>query len=191
MTEHPLLEAIQQRRSGRAFATRPVPIQTLNQLLEAARWAQSCFNLQPWRFVVCAEPKALEKLQGALASGNRWAKKAPVLIAIVSSEALDKVAEDGRKYYLFDTGLAAQNMVLQAVSVGLMCHMMAGFDHDKAKAALGVPDGFEVICLMALGYPGDPSDLEDEELRQRESAPRQRKPLEEIASFGAWDARLG
>jgi len=191
MTEHPLHELIQRRRSGRAFDKRPVAQQTLAQLLEAARWAQSCFNLQPWRFVVCAEPQALEKLQAALAGGNSWAKEAPALIAIVSNEALDKVADDGRKYYLFDTGLAAQNLVLQAVSAGLMCHMMAGFDHDLAKAALGVPDGFEVICLMAVGYPGDPNALDDAQLRQRESAPRQRKPLEEIASFGVWNERLG
>ena len=182
---------IQARRSGRAFAKTPLSPDDVALLLEAARWAESCFNLQPWRYVAVTQPDELEALQGALAGGNAWAKAAPLLLAVVTREDLDKTTEDGRRYDLFDTGLSVQNLVLQAVSMGLNCHLMAGFNPDKARQALNIPEDFTVICLVAVGYPGDPATLADDELRQREAAPRERKPLEHIASFERWDERLG
>lgn len=185
-----LHELLRLRRSGRAFAARPVPRAVLERLLEAARWAESCFNLQPWRFVVASEPASKARLGEALNRGNAWALTAPVLIAVASREDLDKLASDGRAYYLFDTGLAVQNLVIQAVSEGLMAHLMAGFDPAKAREALGIPETFTVITVIALGYPGDPASLSDPELRARETAPRTRKPLEEIAAFEGWDRRL-
>lgn len=173
---HPLIQA---RRSGRTFTGEPVSKEQLELLLEAARWAPSCSNLQPWRYLVVTQPGALEKLHAALAGGNAWAKQAPALIAVLSKEDLDKVAPDGRKYYLFDTGLGTQNLILQAVSMGLMCHVMAGFDPQKAKEALGVPAAFTAIALLAVGYPGDAVDDE-----------RKRKSVQEIAAFERWDERL-
>ncbi len=181
---------IRQRRSGRAFSPRPVGRETVELLLEAARWAESCFNFQPWRFVVATEEGARSRLHGALKGGNAWAKGAPVLVAVASRQDLDKVGSEGRDYFLFDTGLGTQNLVIQAASMGLTCHLMAGFDPAAAREALGIPEDFVVIALMAVGHPGDPDGLEDEELRRRESVPRQRKPVEEIASFERWDPRL-
>jgi len=181
---------IRQRRSTRAFSPRPVGRETVQLLLEAARWAESCFNFQPWRFVVVTEEDARARAHGALKGGNAWAKQAPVLVAVVSRPDLDKSGSEGREYFLFDTGLGTQNLVIQAASLGLACHLMAGFDPGAAREALGIPEDFVVIALMAVGYPGDPESLADEELRRRESAPRQRKALEEIASFERWDPRL-
>lgn len=192
MAEHfeRLHDPIRNRRSGRAFALRSVDRDTLLMLLEAARWAPSCANAQSWRFVVASSPEALERLREALSRGNAWAKKAPALIAVVSRTNLGKVGADGRQFHLFDTGMAVENLLIQAVSMGLMGHPMAGFDQPKAKEALGIPADYVLICLIALGYPGDASALEDEQLRGRETAPRQRKLLSEIASFEHWDDRL-
>lgn len=185
-----LHEPLQERRSGRAFVPRPIDLETLMTLLEATRWAPSCSNFQPWRFVVASTPEALSRLHGALNRGNAWAKQAPALIALASRKDLGKVGADGREFFLFDAGLGVENLLIQAVSMGLMCHPMAGFDQQKAREALSIPADFTVICLIAVGYPGDPSALEDEELRRRETAPRQRKALDEIASFERWDDRL-
>jgi len=184
---HPVIKS---RRSGRVFQDQPVEQATLNLVLEAARWAPSCGNRQPWRFVVATEPEALNALHQSLSSGNAWARRAPVMVAVVTREDLDQVTDDGRKYYQFDTGLSAQNLILQAVSLGLMCHPMAGFDPETAKSALGAPPTFEVICLIAIGWPGDPNQLEDEQLRAKENKPRLRKPLSDIASFERWDPAL-
>jgi len=185
-----LHELLQKRRSGRAFALQAVTHETLLMLLEAARWAPSCSNFQSWRFVVASTPEALSRLHEALNRGNAWAKRAPALIAVASRKDLGKVGADGREFFLFDTGLGVGNLLIQAVSMGLMCHPMAGFDQQKAREALGIPADFTVICLIAAGYPGDPGVMEDEELRRRETAPRQRKLLTEIASFERWDPRL-
>lgn len=185
-----LHQLIRDRRSGRAFTDQPIDHDTLTTLLEAARWAPSCGNRQPWRYVMTTQPESLSALQEALTDGNVWAKKAPALLTVISHEDFDNVMPDGRKYYLFDTGLGTQNLLIQATAMGLMCHPMAGFDPAKARQALNIPDDYEVICLIAIGYPGDPELLEVEKLRARETAPRVRKPLDAIANFETWSEKL-
>lgn len=174
-----LHDLLQRRRSGRAFSSKSVSSQDVERLLEAARWAPSCGNAQPWRFVAVTQAPRLRALHAALSGGNAWAKAAPVLIAALSHRALGKVAKDGRALYLFDTGMATQNLILQGVSMGLICHPLAGFDPTTAKAALAVPEAFEIPCLVAVGWPAE-----------EEPKPRTRRDLEAIAAFESWSPRL-
>lgn len=174
------------RESKRAYLDRPVPDEVLNRILEKTRWAPSCSNNQPWRFIVVREPEALERLHQALNRGNAWAKRAPVLIVATARESDDYVrTDDPVSYHLFDTGLAVENLLLAAVEEGLMAHPMAGYKAPIVKEALGIPPDYSVICLISLGYPGGIDTL-DERTRQKDLAPRTRKPIEEIVSFDRW-----
>ncbi len=179
-----MLDIIQRRESRRAFADTPVPPDVLEILFEAARWAPSCSNNQPWRFVPAVEPEALARVRDGLSRGNAWAKRAPVLVAVAANPADDANLND-RLYYLFDCGLAVENLLLQATACGLACHPMAGFHEDRVKTALGIPDDVRVITLIALGYPGNVEEL-DEATREKEQTPRTRKALEEIVFPNGW-----
>ena len=177
----PLIAA---RQSRRAFASTPMPDDLLTSLLEAARWAPSCANKQAWRFVAVRSPEGLARLQPTLSAGNGWAKAAPLLIAVVSREELSMTLGD-RAYYLFDCGLAVENLLLQGAALGLVCHPMAGFDEAAARAVLAVPNGMTVLVLIAVGYPGNFDDL-DEATPAKERSPRSRKPLEALVHFERW-----
>lgn len=179
-----LLAAIRQRRSAMAYADRPVPAKLLRLVFEAARWAPSSFNEQPWRFVVATrdDPEGYERLADCLSSGNAWARRAPVLILGLASLNLTR---NGRPntYHLHDLGLALENLMIQATALGLACHPMGGFDKDKAATALEVPEGYRPVTMIALGYPGDPDHLSPEH-HDRELGPRKRKPLHELVFAG-------
>jgi nitroreductase len=182
------LESVMLRRkSKRAYLQKPVPEEALRRIMEKTRWAPSSSNNQPWRFIVVREPEALSRLHEALNRGNAWAKKAPILIAVVSREADDRVRKDDPavKYYLFDTGLAVENLLLAAVEEGLMTHPMAGYKAGKAKEALNIPEEYSVLCLISLGYAGDISDL-DPETRAKDEKLRTREKIAEIFSFDGW-----
>lgn len=160
-------------------------------LLEAARWAPSSSNEQPWRFVVATkeEPADYDRLLACLLEGNRkWAYRAPVLILSVTRMDFE---EDGRpnRHAFHDVGLATENLLLQATALGLVAHPMAGFDIEKARADLKIPSGYEPVAMIAVGYPGELSVLPDY-LQQRELKPRERKPLTEIAFSGQWGHSL-
>lgn len=173
---HPLIGG---RWSPRAFAERPVEPEKLKSLFEAARWAPSSYNEQPWRFWVATRehPAALERLQSYLTEGNSWAKRAPVLV--LSAYKLHRERDGLPNRMAFrDLGAAEQNLALQAFALGLVVHQMEGFDHERAKREL-LPDGFEPGTMSAIGYLGDPDTL-PEKLRERELRPRVRKPLGEI-----------
>ncbi len=184
----PIHELIAARWSTRAFDERPVEAEKLASCLEAARWAPSCYNDQPWRFVLAdlhTDNVAWEQLLDCLSPGNQtWAKQAPVLILVCASE---RFAHNGspNRWGEFDTGQAAMSLCLQATSLGLATHQMGGFDAGKARESFAVPASFSPMSVIALGYPGDPEVLDDT-LRQREAAPRQRRPLHEIAWAGSW-----
>ena len=185
---HPLIAA---RWSPRAFASQPVEPEKVRALFEAARWAPSSFNEQPWRFLVATveEPEWLERLQGYLTTGNAaWASGAPVLIASAYRTRFTE-REGENRMALRDLGAAEENLVLQAYAEGLVAHQMAGFDRERLKAEL-VPQGFEPGSMTAVGYPGDPEEL-DEKLRERESRPRKRKPWSDFVFGGAWGKPLG
>ena len=180
---HPL---IARRRSLRAIdPARPVEPDVIDRLLEAARWAPSSGNTQPWRFVVVNEPDALARAREALKPGNRtWADHAPLLIVICANPEDDGVFYE-QPLYLFDCGLAAENLLLQGIEEGLVLHPMAGWEEDKMRAALAVPDPYRAVVTIAIGYPGRIEDL-SEQLQQRETAARTRKSLAELTHYNRW-----
>jgi nitroreductase len=186
-SHYPIHDLIQRRWSPRAFDERPVEADKLLSLFEAARWAPSSNNEQPWRFIVATkgEEAAWNRLLACLVEGNRkWAYRAPVLILSVASMNFEDEAKPNRHAY-HDTGMAVENLVLQATALGLVTHQMAGFDMEKARADLKIPAGHEPVAMIAVGYPGDPSLLADH-LKQREVAPRERNPVSTFVYSGEW-----
>lgn len=159
----------------------------LERLVEAASLAPSCFNMQPWRFIVARGEQALASVKAGLKGGNRWADPAPAIVAVVSRADLDCQLKDGREYYLFDSGMAAENLMLQATQQGLIAHPIAGFDSAKVRASLNIPDDYLLICLIVIGRAGDPGQLPDEELQKMEVMARQRKPLKQVLAWDTFD----
>jgi nitroreductase len=181
---HPLLA---QRRSQRAFSSKPVEPEKLSTLLEAARWAPSSFNEQPWSFIVTTRQNkpAFELLLGCLLEYNvRWAQHAPVLILSVARLTLASSGEPNR-HALHDVGQATASLTFQANSCGLTVCQMAGFDVEKARDAFSIPPDHEPVAVAAIGYPGDPTGL-PEKLRQKELTPQQRKPFQDFVFEGRW-----
>jgi nitroreductase len=186
-TTYPIEPLLKQRWSPRAFAARPVEIDKLLSLWEAARWSASCANQQPWYFLVATKENKTEyaRLLSCLRENNQlWASQAPVLMVSVAKLAFDMNGQPNR-YAFHDVGLAVANLIVQATALGLYVHQMAGFYPDKVRELYGVPDDFEPVAGIVLGYPGDPATL-PEDLQQRELAPRTRKPLEAFVFQGAW-----
>jgi nitroreductase len=189
--EFPIHELFIRRWSPRAFDERLVGAATLETLFEAARWAPSSNNEQPWRFIVATKEHETgwNRLFDCLMEGNqKWAFRAPVLILSVASMNFE---DDGKpnRHAFHDTGLATENLVLQATASGLVAHQMAGFDVEKARADLGIPSGCEPVAMIAIGYPGDPDSL-PERLRERELQPRSRRPIGEWTFWGQWGTRI-
>ena len=185
--EYPIHELIAKRRSGRAFSSKPVDGAAIGSLLEAARWAASASNEQPWSFIVTEREKSsgYDRLLGCLVEFNiQWAQHAPVLILSV---ARLNFASNGKpnRHALHDVGQAAANLMLQAAALGLTAHPMAGFDAQKARSEFAIPEGHEPAAVIAIGYPGDPAGLSDK-LRERELAPRHRKLPRDFVFSGSW-----
>ena len=185
--QFPIHELIARRWSPRAFDERPIEADLLRTLFEAARWAPSSNNEQPWRFVVASKENGTDwnRLFDCLTEGNRrWAFRAPVLVLSVARMQFE---DDGKpnRHAFHDTGLAAENLVLQATAGGLAAHQMAGFDVEKARVELKIPSGFEPVAMIAIGYPGDPAVL-PERLRERELRSRSRRPIGESTFVGQW-----
>jgi nitroreductase len=174
------------RWSPRAFADKDVSSDDLKKVFEAARWAASSYNEQPWRFFVGRRGDATyQKIFDVLVEFNQgWAKSAPVLILSVAS---NKFAHNGshNQYSLHDTGAATANLALQASVLGLHTHSMAGFDHSKARKIFNVSADYDIGAVTALGYFGNPETLHDQ-LRATEEAPRSRKALSEFV-LADWD----
>lgn len=184
-------ELIRRRWSPRAFADREVSADDLRAMLEAARWAASSSNEQPWRFLVArkSDPEAFSKILALLVPGNQaWAKAAPVLIIMAAKKTIGK--DDAPNHYaMHDAGQAFANLALQAVALGLHAHGMAGLDRARARTELGIPADFEVAAAIAVGYLGSPAELPPN-YRERELNKRHRKPLNEIAFGAEWDQSL-
>jgi nitroreductase len=186
--EYPLHPLISRRKSTRAFSEKPVEPEKLRSILEAARWAPSSSNIQPWRFIVATkeQPENYERLLGLVVEQNKvWAAKAPVLILSVA-KLTHEGGERPNKFALHDVGLASANMTLQATSLGLAVHQMGGFNAEKARTVLNIPKDFEPVAMIALGY-GDTADFLPPYLRERELAPRIRKDFFELAFDGVWE----
>ena len=191
---HPLLA---ERRSLRAFSPKTVEPEILGSLLEAARWAPSCANEQPWSFLVAVkdDKPEFERLLGCLIEFNLdWAQNAPVLILSVARMIFQSTGKPNRHAF-HDVGQAIASLTVQATASGLVVHQMAGFDVEKARREFAIPQDHEPVAVTAIGYPGNPADLPDK-LRQKELAPRQRKPLADFVferSFGqpaAWTRKV-
>jgi len=174
--DYPIADLILNRWSPRAYADRPVADEELFTVLEAARWAPSSSNEQPWRFYVARTEAELERFRSFILPGNRkWADRAPVLLLLAS--AVHKSNGDANGAHAFDAGAAWGILALQARLLGLATRAIGGFDRRKARETLRTPDGIELHAVIALGHPGTP-DLLPEELREREK-PNSRRPLKD------------
>ena len=191
--DHPIHELLVKRWSPYAFDSRPVSKADLRSLFEAARWAASSYNEQPWHYLVATqeEPEAFAQLLSCLVEGNQaWAQAAPVLAVSVARLTLTLNGKPN-KAALHDLGLAAGNLTVEATARGLAVHQMIGILPDRARELYGIPAGYEAVTGLAIGYPGDPAHL-PEKLRPRDLAPRTRKPLREWIFTGQWGrARWG
>ncbi|HVS72001.1 MAG TPA: nitroreductase family protein [Phycisphaerae bacterium] len=177
-----VIEPIRHRWSPRSFLDKPVPTDVLRTLLEAARWAASSFNEQPWRFLVATKdnPADFEKLLSVLMPKNQeWAKGAPVLMLIVARKHFTHNNTPNR-FAIHDAGAALATLAIQAAGMGLQAHGMAGYDPDKARTVLKIPHDFDPAAAAALGYPG-PVDGAPEAFRAAEAAARTRRTLAETA----------
>lgn len=188
-TQQAIHELIANRWSGRAYdASQAVSQAQLLSLLEAARWAPSCFGDQPWRYVVCNKADHLQAWQAAfdcLVPGNQgWAVNAPVLL-LICADTLFSHNDKPNKWAAYDTGAATENLCLQATALGLMAHQMGGFDADKARAAFKVPERYQILAMVSIGVQAPVESLTGEALT-RETAERSRKPLNELFFNGVW-----
>jgi nitroreductase len=172
-------ELLARRWSPRIFSSRPVETPKLGQLFEAARWAPSSYNAQPWGFIVATREDAdgYSRLLSTLADANRqWAQHVPVLILAVAKLDFNHVARQNRHAF-YDLGQAVANLTFQATAVGLHVHQMAGFDPRAARELFAIPEGYEPVSVLALGYQeGPPAD----------PAARARKPLADFVFSGRW-----
>ncbi|WP_347158502.1 nitroreductase family protein [Pontibacter chitinilyticus] len=181
-------ELIRSRKSTRAYSSEPVPAEDLQTLFEAARWAPSAMNEQPWRFIYAAKEDNSEgynKLLDCLAEGNRiWAQQAPVLLLTIAKTTF---TTNGNAYAhaWHDVGLATGNLLAQATEMDLYVHLMGGFSAEKATTLLQLPEGYQPVVMATVGYLGDVEQLSDS-LKAREIAPRVRKPLSELVFNGTW-----
>jgi nitroreductase len=178
---------VHHRWSPYAFSDQPVPGDVLRAIFEAARWAPSSSNLQPWTYIVATKenPAEFDKLRSVLVEFNAtWTKHGPVLAISVARVKNEKDGQPNR-LALHDVGSATAQLTAEAVARGLFVHQMAGFDSDKARKTYNIPDGWEPVAAIALGYPGDPQSLPDK-LRERELGPRVRKPLAEFVMSDTW-----
>ncbi|MEL9998771.1 MAG: nitroreductase family protein [Thermoplasmata archaeon] len=169
-----MLKEIEIRRSAKSFSERPVEEEKLFEILKAGQWAPSCFNNQPWHFIVLKGDET-KKIHEGLNRGNSWAKSARLIIAVVSKKDMDCIS-DGREYYLFSCGLAVENMLLESYHQGLVAHSILGFNEKYVKNALLIPEEYRIIVLIIIGYPGESED----------NRVRLRKDLNEIVHYGRW-----
>lgn len=188
LTRTPITETLARRWSGRAYDPgRPVTREQLLALLEAARWAPSCFGYQPWRFLIFdrhADPAAWQRAFDCLVESNRaWAVEAPLLLLATA----DTRFADGRanRWSQYDTGAAVMSLSVQATALGLMVHQMGGFDASRVRAGFAIPDTFDCLAMLTIGYQL-PLERIPEALKERELAPRSRRDLGESFFAGAW-----
>lgn len=189
VTRVPIDNTIASRWSGRAFdPDKTISEQDVLALLEAARWAPSCYGDQPWRFIVWnrhVDATSWQKAFDCLAPGNQgWVKDAPLLL-LAAADSVFMHNSTPNRWGQYDTGAASENLCLQAASMGLMAHQMGGFDVGKTRAVFAIPEQFALMAMIAVGYPADIARLQGEVL-EREMAPRKRRELGELFFKGGW-----
>lgn len=162
------------RWSPRAFKSDPLPSELLLTVLEAAKWAPSASNEQPWRYIVARTPDTLAKFYTFINPGNlEWCRKAPVLLLAISNKMSSRGTNN--RAHAFDAGTAWGYLALEASRHGLITHAMGGFQPDQARDALGIPEEYELHAVIAIGYRGDKSMLNDQQ--QEREVPSGRRPL--------------
>jgi nitroreductase len=185
--DHPVHELVAARWSPYGFQDHPVSDADLRSLFEAARWAPSSYNEQPWSYIVAKkdDPEEFQRLLSCLVEGNQaWAKAAPVLaLGVVRLKFVRN--DKPNRAAVHDLGLAAGNLLVEATARGLSVHQMIGILPDRARELYAIPEGSEAWTALAIGYRADPAGL-PEPLRQRDEAPRARKPLAAFVFGGAW-----
>ena len=186
--QHPVHRLIATRWSPYVFDARPVEREKLRSCLEAAKWAASGYNEQPWSFLVATrdDEAAFQTMLGCLVEVNQtWAQHAGALLLSVASTTLSRNGNpNGSAFY--DMGLAVANFSLQATELGLSVHQMGGFNRSQARVTYGIPEKFEPVTAVAVGYPGDPASAADAALADRDQSVRQRKPQSEFVFTGRW-----
>ena len=185
--DHPIHNLIAERWSPYGFDSRPVSEDDLRSLFEAARWAASSYNEQPWRFIVARQEDRAEfdRLLSCLVEGNQsWAQAAPVLaLGCVTTKFMHNNKPNAAAEH--DLGLAVANLTFEATARGLHVHQMIGIEPEKARQVCQIPDGAKALTALAIGYAVDAASL-TETLKQRDQSPRQRKPLGEIVFGTSW-----
>ncbi len=187
--EHPVLDVIRNRWSPAIYSPQPVEPEKLLSILEAARWAPSSYNAQPWSFLVARkeEPEEFARMLSCLVPGNAaWAQHVPVLMISVAKLQFDN--GNTNRHALHDTGIATGFLMLQAAALGILAHGMAGFDAAKARELYAIPESHEAVAAIGLGYPGDEQGA-PEELRKRNQR-RPRRTLEQFVFAGRWGQPL-
>lgn len=186
-TDLPILAQMKRRWSPVSYAAKSLTPDQIATLFEAARWAPSAFNEQPWRYIYATKDDGDVRaaLESLLVPGNAWAKDAHLLIISFAKKTFAKNGKPNR-HHMHDLGCASGYMVLQAVELGLIGHQMSGFDHTKANAMLGVPDDFEPGSMIAIGYASDAAAIKPEAL-QREQSPRTRNEQDVFVFRGKWE----
>jgi nitroreductase len=187
-TEYPIHELLRERWSPRAFTTDSVSSEQIHSLFEAARWSASGGNGQPWSFIVAPreDEATFGRIFETLAEGNQaWAAHAPLLVLAVAQV----LREPGKPntHALYDLGQAVAHLSIQATALGLHVHQMAGFSPEAAREAFAIPEAFAPVTVLAIGAAGDPETL-SERFRERERAPRTRKPLHSFIFGATWGA---
>ncbi len=186
-TDHPVHELIAGRWSPYSFDNRQVEAEDLRSLFEAVRWAPSSYNEQPWRYIIATkeEPEEFERMLSCLLEANQvWAGQAPVLALGIAKLNFDYKNKPNRAA-IHDLGLAAGNLLFEATARGIYVHQMIGISPDKAKEIYKIPEGYEVMTGIAIGYAGDPDKLPDD-IKERDMARRPRKPIKEFIFSGKW-----
>ncbi|HEX4542147.1 MAG TPA: nitroreductase family protein [Candidatus Acidoferrum sp.] len=185
--DFPVHQLIRDRWSPRAFADKAIPKDVFRSLFEAARWAPSSNNEQPWAYLVATKDhkENFEKMLGVLVEFNAgWAKNAAALALAMAKLTFAQNNAPNRNAQ-YDAGAASAWLTVEATLQGLAVHQMAGFDPEKARRSFGIPEGWEPLAVIAIGYPGDPDSLPSK-LKDRELAPRTRKPISEFVMAERW-----
>jgi nitroreductase len=191
-SDYPIHALLARRWSPYGFTDRPVSDDDFRALFEAARWAASSYNEQPWSYLVAtrANPAEFERLLSCLAEGNQaWARAAPML-ALGCTALLFKKNGKPNAAAIHDHGLASASLTLEATARGLSVHQMIGILPDRARELYRIPEGVQPLTGLAIGYTADPNTL-PEKFKERDRAPRTRKPLAEFVFGGEWGATSG
>jgi len=183
--DHPVLDVIKSRWSPAIYSPQAVEPEKLLSILEAARWAPSSSNAQPWSFLVARkeEPEEFARMLSCLVPANvTWARHVPVLMISVAKLHFDNGKPNRHAWH--DTGIATGFLMLEAAALGILAHGMAGFDAAKARELYAIPESHEAVAAIAVGYPGDESGAPEELLKRNKRRPR--RSVDQVVFAGRW-----